>query len=252
MRIIAIANQKGGVGKTTTSLNLGVGLAQVGQRVLLIDGDPQANLTVGLLGPKEPNPTLYEFLGDGQRLQLADVIVSINDNLDVLPSSIDLAGSEVDLLRATGGQMRLANRLKPNSLDYRYVIIDVPPSLGLLTINALHAADEVIIPVSVSFFGLRGIIRLENTIRDVQENLNRPSLHISGVLATMTNNTNVAADVEQAIRDRFGDKVFKTVIPQNISIEEAHSRAQSVLTHAPKSKGSIAYGQLVQEVLQRG
>ena len=251
MKKIAIANQKGGVGKTTTVLNLGVGLARAGKRILLIDADPQANLTTGVVGRDEPAATIYDLLVGDSRA--GAVIVRAGAlGVDLIASSIDLAGAEVELISTIGGQTRLRTKLAAERLDYDYILIDPPPSLGLLTINVLAASDEVIVPVSASFFSLKGISRLEKTIQDVRLNLDSPELKIGGVLATLTDNTNVSNDVIEAIRERFGDLAFETVIPRNVRIEEAHSRAESVFTHAPDSRGAEAYSNLVQEVIKRG
>lgn len=250
-RVIAVANQKGGVGKTTTAVNLAIGLANAGRRTLLIDMDPQGNATFAVLGPEEPSVTTYDLLVGNYSPE--DVIVSSKyDGLDVLPTDIDLAGAEVELLPAVGGQTRLRTRLRGPALErYDFVIIDTPPSLGLLTINSLSAAGEVLIPVSASVFALKGISQLEKTLGQVQTDLEHPTLHISGVLCTMFDNTNVARDVVQTIRDRFGPVAFQAVIPKNIKIEEAHSRAESVYAYAPESRGAEAYGAFVREVLER-
>jgi chromosome partitioning protein len=251
MRYLVIANQKGGVGKTTTALNVGAGLARSGKRVLLIDIDPQANLTTGLLGTVEPELTVYDLLVE-EAEPAAVIIPAPSAGVDVIPSSIDLAGAEVELVSTIGGQTVLRTKLSAASLDYDFVIIDPPPSLGLLTINALAASREVIIPVSASFFGLKGIVRLEKTIESVRARLDTPQLHIAGVLATMTDNTRVSSDVEEAIRQRFGGLAFTTTIPRNVRVEEAHSLAVPVLEHAPESKGAQADQDLVKEIIDRG
>ena len=251
MKKFAVVNQKGGVGKTTTALNLGVGLGRAGKKVLLIDTDPQANLTTGLMGPDEQELTIYDLLV-GETVANEVIISTDQEGVDLMPSSIDLAGAEVELISTIGGQTRLRTRLTSARLDYDFIIIDPPPSLGLLTINAMAASDEVIIPVSVSFFGLRGIVRLEKTLQDVRLNLDCLDLKIGGVLVTMTDNTNVSADVITSIQQRFGKLAFESTIPRNIRIEEAHSRAMSIFTHAPNSKGAEAYLNLVEEVMKRG
>jgi chromosome partitioning protein len=252
MRSIAIANQKGGVGKSTTAINLGVGLAMAGQRVLLIDMDPQANTTFAVLGVKEPNPTVYDVLINNLAIPQA-IVATTQERLQLLPSDINLAGAEVDLITEIGGQTRLKMCLG-EGLDqtYDYVVIDTPPSLGLLTINALAAVEEIIVPVSASVFALKGLAQLEKTIEKVRANLQRPTLRITGALVTMYDYTNVSRDVLAAIQKRFGDVAFKTVIPKSVKLEEAHSRVQSVYAYAPTSKGAQAYALFVEEVIQRG
>lgn len=252
MRVITIANQKGGVGKTTTAVNLGTGLARRGHRVLLVDMDPQANATFSMIGHQEIPATIYDLLIRGTPLDEI-ILREVQPGLDVLPSAIDLAGAEVELLSTIGGQNRLLTRLGDlQRLPYDYLIIDAPPSLGLLTINALAAADEVLIPVSTSVFALKGIMQLEQTIEQVRVNLNRPRLHIGGVLCTLYDHTNVANDVLTAVQARFGEGAFTTVIPKNVKLEEAHSHGESIYTYAPQATGAQAYERLVEEVMARG
>ena len=255
-RRTVLANQKGGVAKTTTAVNLAAGLARQGAKVLLIDMDPQANATFSLLGDEAGGNTVYDLLINDEKID--DVVVQTpHENLSLIPSSIDLAGAEVELISAIGGQTRLRTKLGVGAesshtlSQLSYLIIDAPPSLGLLTINAIAAVDEVLIPVSSSIFALKGITQLENTIQQIRLNLNRPELQIGGVLCTLFDYTNVAQDVMQLVRERFGDKVFETVIPKNIKLEEAHSRAETIFSYAPNSKGAIAYAQLVEEFIQQ-
>lgn len=255
MRKIVIANQKGGVAKTTTAINLASGLAREGRPTLLIDMDPQANATYAILGSQEFENSTYELLLND--LPIAQVIQSANQDakLDIVPSHIDLAGAEVELISRVGGQTRLRTKISEATEElakkYQYIIIDAPPSLGFLTINSLAAAEEVFIPVSTSVFALNGISMLEDTIHQVRRELNCPNLHIGGVLCTMFDNTNVAKDVVAETRKHFGDLVFQTVIPKNIKLEEAHSRIESIFTYASESKGAEAYRNLVQEVINR-
>ncbi len=253
MRKIAIANQKGGVAKTTTAVNLGAGLALRDRRVLIIDMDPQANATFAILGLKDvKGACIYDLLINDERIEKV-IHHTGQTSLDIVPSHIDLAGAEVELVSYVGGQTRLRTSLNESndSLSYDYIIIDAPPSLGLLTINTLAAGDEVLIPVSTSVFALNGIVMLEQTVSKVQRALNRPDLHVSGVLCTMFDNTNVARDVVAETRSHFQDIVFKTVIPKNVKLEEAHSRAESIFTYASDSKGAEAYRELVEEVISR-
>jgi len=248
--MIVVANQKGGVGKSTTSVNLAIGLAQAGQRTLLVDMDPQGNASFALLGSKELASTTYDLLVN--EYGASDVIIPTQHSLlSLIPTDINLAGAEVELQTQPGGWTKLQERFEDTSVlaGFDYVVIDTPPSLGLLTINALAAADEIIIPVSASIFALKGIEQLEKTIARVQKSLKRPDLRIGGILCTMADHTNVARDVLSAIQKRFGSLVFTTVIPKNIKLEEAHSRATSVYEYAPESRGAEAYAAFVDEVL---
>jgi chromosome partitioning protein len=247
MHTFAIANQKGGVGKTTTAVNLATGLARKGQRVLLIDLDPQANATYALLGARELDATVYDLLLGAK--SFADVRQETpQEGLDLLPSDIDLAGAEVDLLSAIGGQTRLRAALS-KATPYDYVLIDTPPSLGLLTINALAAADAVLIPVSVSLFALKGLAQLSETITKVKDGLNQPSLRILGILPTLCDRTRASREVLETLRVHFGPELMATTIPKNVTVEEAHGRGTSLFEYAPRAKGALAYDQLVKEVL---
>ena len=255
MRKIVLANQKGGVAKTTTAVNLAFGLAMQGKRVLLIDMDPQSNATFATIGVQELKKSTYDLLINDASVK--DVVVKTkHENLHLVPSHINLAGAEVELANAVGGQhilrTKLAEHFETYGADsYHYVIIDAPPSLGFLTINSLAAAEEIIIPVSASVFALNGIVMLDKTIIQVRRRLNNPNLRIGGVLCTMYEDTNIAKDVVTQLRSRFGDVVFKTVIRKNVKVEEAHSRAESIFTYAPDSTGAVSYAALVQEVLDR-
>jgi chromosome partitioning protein len=250
-RIIAVANQKGGVGKTTTTVNLAAGLARKGRRVLLIDLDPQSNATFAIMGETEPEATVYDVLMGKVGLSKATLKTEMEINL--LPSTIDLAGAEIELVSAIGGQVRLRTRLQENeTAGYDFILIDAPPSLGFLTINALAAASEVLVPITVSVFALKGLERLWRTIEQVKQNLGAPNLKVNGILCTMTDHTNVAKDIETVLRQQFKELVFNATIPKNIKIEEAHSWRQSIFTYAPNAPGAQAYAQLVEEVLNRG
>lgn len=254
MRKIVIANQKGGVAKTTSVVNLASGLAFEGRPTLVIDMDPQANATFAILGSQEFEHSTYDLLLND--LPISEVIrPTKQEKLDIVPSYIDLAGAEVELISRVGGQVRLRTKLTEATDElakrYAYILIDAPPSLGFLTINSLAAADEVLIPVSTSVFALNGIAMLEDTIHQVRRELNCPNLHVSGVLCAMYDHTNVAKDVVAETRSHFQNLVFQTVIPKNVKIEEAHSREESIFSYAGNSKGAEAYRQLVQEVISR-
>jgi len=252
MRIITIANQKGGVGKTTTAVNLAFGLARAGKTTLLVDTDPQANATMALLGRNEPGLSIYDLLVRDSPLE--EIVINTDENsLDLLPSEIDLAGVEVELIGQVGNQTLLRNKMQSGlPKQYDYVIVDTPPSLGLMTLNAMAASTEAIIPVSASFFALKGLSQLERTIELVRERLDTPDLRITGILCTFYDHTNIARDVHNILQQRYGDQVFKTLIPKNVKVEEAHSRSRSVFDYAPRSKGAKAYKQLVEEVISRG
>lgn len=252
MRRIVIANQKGGVAKTTTAVNLATGLGMVGQQTLLIDMDPQANATFAVLGDEPDTNSTYDLIMGGAPLTSV-IRRTKRPNLDIVPSNIDLAAAEVELISKVGGQTRLRTKLGEIgvSTHYDFVIIDAPPSLGFLTINALAAADEVLIPVPASVFALKGIQRLEETIDSVRTDLGCPGLHIGGVLCTVYENTNVAKDVRSEIQGRFGELVFRTNIPKTIKFEESHGRTQSIFEYAPDHAAAVAYSALVQEILHR-
>lgn len=251
-RVISIANQKGGVGKTTTSVTLAFGVARSNKRVLLVDCDPQANTTTSVLGTEEPALTIYDLLA--RDAELEDVVMQTpEDGLDLIASEIDLAGIEAELVGQVGGQTLLRSKFRTKLFRrYDFVIIDTPPSLGLLTLNSLAASTEVLITVSMSFFATKGLTQLERTVELVRERLDTPKLRIGGVVCTLYDNTNVAADVHEAIQHRYGDLAFKTVIPRNIKVEEAHSRGMSVFDYAPESKGALAYQEFVKELISRG
>lgn len=246
-RIIALANNKGGVGKTTTTVNLAAGLAHYGRRVLILDADPQANASFALLGEKQPDHSLY----DGLVLRttpLAGLIrTTPTPGLDVIPSTINLSAADVVLAGVPGRERLLARLLRPVT-GYDYVLIDSPPSLGVLTVNALTTASEIVIPVSVGTFALMGISLLEDTIAQLKENLELENLRITGAVATLAERTRVSQDTIGALRQHFGERLFQTVIPKNKDIEEAHSRSMSVLSYAPESRGAQAFRALTEEV----
>ncbi len=249
-RVIALANQKGGVGKTTTAINLGAALAEHGKRVLLIDMDPQGALSVGLgLNPLALDQTLYNLLMEPKRDAAAVITSTKIDRLDLLPSNIDLAAAEVMLVGEVAREQALARVLRPLRKRYDFLLTDCPPSLGLLTVNALTAADGVLIPLECEYFALRGMALLMDTISKITERLN-PNLEIVGILATMYDARTVhGREVLGRVGDAFGDQVFSTVIGRTIRFAEAPVAGQSILTYAADSSGAAAYRKLAKEVL---
>lgn len=251
-KIIAIANQKGGVGKTTTSVNLGAGLAQVGKKVLLVDIDAQGNATTGVgIEKSELNQCIYNVLVEDAEVQ-AIIQKTATENLDVLPATIQLAGAEIELVPTISREVRLQRALQPIRNEYDYIIIDCPPSLGLLTINALTAADSVIIPVQCEYYALEGLSQLLNTVRLVQKHLNK-NLAIQGVLLTMLDaRTNLGIQVIDEVKKYFRDKVYRSIIPRNVRLSEAPSHGKPIMQYDAKSRGAEVYIDLAEEVIAGG
>ncbi len=249
-RVIALANQKGGVGKTTTAINLGAALAEQGQRVLLVDMDPQGALSVGLgLNPLALQQTIYNLLMDPSGDASAVICTTKVSGLDLLPSNIDLAAAEIMLVAEVAREQALARVLLPLRTAYDHILIDCPPSLGLLTINALTAADGVLIPLECEYFALRGMALLMDTLTKIRERQLNPDLEIVGILATMYDARTVhGREVLGRVADAFGDLVFTTVIAKTIRFAEAPVAGQSILTYASDSAGAAAYRDLAKEV----
>lgn len=253
--VISVVNQKGGVAKTTTAINLAAGLSLEGYKVLLIDADPQTNTTQVFIHPDieiELDKTLYQVL---MKFALLPGIIQETRfrNLHFVPSHIRLSSADLELAQALDNRSaRLKRAIDEVKTHYDYIIIDNPPSLGLLTINSFVASDKLIIPVSTAFFALTGLVQLQETIGMVKDTAQlNPQLDILGVLCTFSDHTNVSRDVERQLRQFFGELVFKAVIPKNIALEEAHSHHTHVFDHAPRSGGAVAYRHFVKEVMAR-
>jgi chromosome partitioning protein len=249
--VYAIANQKGGVGKTTTALSVGACIAEAGYRTLLVDVDPQANATVGLGIPRTQAPGLYEVLTGEATISEALTEASV-PGLQVVPAGAGLAGANIELPRIEGFEQRLRESLAPVTDRFEYILLDCPPSLGPLTVSALVAADRVIVPVQTEYFALEGLAGLLDTLALVQRELN-PRLTVAGMLLTMHDSrTRLGRDVEREVREHFPDLVFSTVIPRNVRVGEAPSYGLPVTHHDPHSAGAAAYFELAKEVAERG
>jgi chromosome partitioning protein len=249
--IYAVANQKGGVGKTTTAVNLAACVAEAGYRALVVDIDPQCNATVGLGLGKDLEPTVYDVLA-GDATAAEAIRATAVERLDLIPSTSDLAGANVELPSLDGWEGRLRDALAPLRDDYAFTLLDCPPSLGPLTVDALAAADRLIVPVQTEYYALEGVADLMETVGMIQRDLN-PRLTIAGMLLTMHDGrTRLSRDVERDLREHFPKLVFDTVIPRNVRISEAPSFGRPVIHHDPHSAGAGAYFDLAKEVAARG
>lgn len=249
--ILSVVNQKGGVGKTTTSVNVSAYLAKMGKKTLLIDADPQGNATSGIgMEKNDLERTIYDVVINGEDIN--DVIVSANrKNLFICPANIDLAGAEIEMVNLFSRETVLKKAFQKIKGDYDFVIIDCPPSLGLLTVNSLTASDGVVVPIQAEYYALEGLSQLLNTINKVKKHLN-PSLEIFGVVVTMFDSrTQLANQVASEVRQYFGEKLFKSIIPRNVRLSEAPSHGLSISEYDKRSKGADAYEYLSKEIIKR-
>lgn len=250
-RVIAVANQKGGVGKTTSSINLAAAWAELGQRVLVVDLDPQGNATTGLgVNARGLDRTVYDVLM--QEAKIEDCIEPTSmRNLFLVPATIDLAGAEIELVPAFSRETRLKRAIEAVVGEFDIIVIDCPPSLGLMTVNAMAAAGEVLVPIQCEYFALEGLSQLVRNVSLINTNLN-PSLEVRTILMTMYDaRTKLSDQVVREVRDHFGDRVLRTVIPRSVRLSEAPSFGQSLITFDPSSRGALAYRDAAREVLQR-
>jgi chromosome partitioning protein len=248
---VAIANQKGGVGKSTTAINLGAGLAFQGERILLLDLDPQGNTTSGLgIDRAAIEYSTYDVLVEDVAIEDAIEPSSVRD-LFVVPATIELAGAEIELVSMFSREARLGNAIQDTVDDFDFILIDCPPSLGLLTVNGLAAADQVLIPIQCEYYALEGVSQLLRNVQLVQRNLN-PQLEVEGVVLTMYDGrTTLAADVVAQVREHFGETTYRTVIPRTVRLSEAPSYGEPIEAYDPMSRGAIAYRELAREFRRR-
>jgi chromosome partitioning protein len=247
-RVIAVANQKGGVGKTTTAVNLGAALAELGYRVLVVDLDPQGNATTGLgINPRNVESSIYDVVMNGSPIEDAVEPTAVR-NLFVVPATIDLAGAEIELVPAFSRELKLRRALEDATGEFDFTLIDCPPSLGLLTVNGLAAASEVLVPIQCEYYALEGLGQLLKNVSLVQSNLN-PRLELSHIVLTMYDaRTRLAEQVAKEVRDHFGDTVCRSIVPRTVRLSEAPSFGQPVIVFDSSSRGALAYRELAKEV----
>ncbi len=249
-KVVSIANQKGGVGKTTTNINLSVCIAALGKKVLTIDIDPQGNTTSGLgIDKNELDCSIYDVLINGVDVREAIIYTKIK-NLDIIPSNVQLAGAEIEMVPMIARETILKKAIESIRHEYDYIFIDCPPSLGLLTINALTASDKVIVPIQCEYYALEGLSQLMSTINIVKKNLN-PSLELEGVVLTMFDaRTNLSIQVVEDVKKHFRNKVYRTIIPRNVRLGEAPSHGVPIILYDPKCVGAVAYCELAEEFIE--